>query len=332
MARFDFDMLSPYANGMAKNWNGEEFPLAHEPAREEAEKIEVIYLLGCGRSGSTLLDLVLGSHHRVASVGEIWYHHRWLENNFECTCGAPFESCDFWQAVTEKLRGSHNQAGVTPVQSRRGKVRALLQLLAGGKLPARAQTRGYALATYRLFKAVQEVSQKPVILDSSKNPMRLLYLGASGLFKIKIIHLIRDGRAYVNSTRWPVKMPAQGGQTAPAQSVWRATWRWLLTNSLSSLICSRLPKASWCAIKYEDFASAPVVVMQRLCEFLDIQYSPDLLAGDKPVTHNISGSRWRYQAGRTIRLDEKWRAELPARRRLAFTLLAGWLNRKYGYK
>jgi hypothetical protein len=292
----------------------------------------MIYLLGCGRSGSTLLDLALGSHNRVASVGEIWYHQRWLQNNFECTCGAAIRSCDFWRTVTEKLRNVQSQGGVTPVQSRRAKVKALLQLLVGGKLPSREQALGYALATYRLFKAVQDVSQKPIVLDSSKNPMRLLYLSASGLFNIKIIHLIRDGRAYLNSTRMPVKMPAQGGQTSPAQNAWRASWRWLLTNALSSLLCSRLPKTSWCAIKYEDLASAPSGVMQRLCGFLNLKYSAELLEGDKPVAHNISGSRWRYQAGRSVHLDEKWRAELPAGRRMAFTILAGWLNRKYGYR
>jgi hypothetical protein len=127
-------------------------------------------------------------------------------------------------------------------------------------------------------------------------------------------------------------MPAQGGQTAPAQNAWRASWRWLLTNSISSLLCSRLPRASWSAIKYEDFARAPLEMTQRLCEFLNLSFSPELLEGDKPVAHNISGSRWRYQSGRMIRLDEKWRVELPASRRLAFAMLAGWLNRTYGYR
>jgi hypothetical protein len=332
MARLAFDMLLPHANGKTGNRHREVSRLAPTPAGGDAEKIEVIYLLGCGRSGSTLLDLALGSHPRVASVGEVWYHQRWLQNNFECTCGSPFTSCAFWQAVTERLRAFGNEAAVTPVQSRRAKAGAVLQLLAGGRLPPREQTQRYALATYRLFKAVQEVSHKPVILDSSKNPMRLLYLSASGLFNLKVIYLIRDGRAYLNSTRKPVKMPAQGGQMAPAQSAWRATWRWMLTNSLSSLLCSRLPRASWCAIKYEDFARAPFDVLPRLCEFLNLNYSPELLEADKPVAHNISGSRWRYQSGGSIRLDEKWRAELPASRRLAFNILAGWLNRSYGYQ
>lgn len=296
-----------------------------------AEKIAVIYILGCGRSGSTLLDLVLGAHARVAGLGEVWYHRRWLKNNFICTCGARFHSCVFWRAVTEKLRAGGHQTGVTPVHDRRAKIGALGRLWLGKSLPAPAPAKGYALASYHLFKAVQEVSGKTVVLDSSKNPMRLLYLYASGLFHIKVIHLIRDGRAYLNSTRQPVIMPAQGGRRAPAQSAARAAWRWLLTNALSDMICARLPAESWCRIKYEDFACEPAAVTQRLCAFLGLDFSPELLQAGRAAIHNISGSRWRYQSGEAIRLDEKWRTELPAKRRLVFNVLAGWLNRKYGY-
>jgi len=126
-------------------------------------------------------------------------------------------------------------------------------------------------------------------------------------------------------------MPAQGGQMAPAQSAWRASWRWLLTNALSSLVCARLPAAASCTIRYEDFARDPRALTARLCAFLDLPFSPALLEEGPGVTHNISGSRWRFQAGRAIRLDEKWRTELAARRHRIFSLLAGWLNRRYGY-
>ena len=297
-----------------------------------AEKIDAIYILGCGRSGSTLLDLVLGAHPRVASVGEVWYHSRWAKNNFACTCGSSFDSCVFWQAVGQKLQGAQNRSGVVPERNRHMQLAALWRLLWKKEWHAPLPAREYAADNYALFKAVQEVSGKSVILDSSKNPMRLLYLYASGFFNIKVIHLIRDGRAYLYSTSKSVPKPAQDGQIAPAKSAMRATWHWLLTNTLGGLIRSRLPQASSCVIRYEDFAQAPASVTQRLCEFLNLSYSPELFERSAAVTHNISGSRWRYEAGRAIHLDEKWRKGLPAGRRLFFETFAGWLNRKYGYR
>jgi hypothetical protein len=57
-----------------------------------------------------------------------------------------------------------------------------------------------------------------------------------------------------------------------------------------------------------------------------------MLDGTQSVVHNISGSRWRYQERRVIRLDEAWRTELSAARLLVFTLLGWRLNRKFGYQ
>ena len=36
-------------------------------------KIELIYILGCGRSDSTLLDMILGSHKQIVSTCELQF-------------------------------------------------------------------------------------------------------------------------------------------------------------------------------------------------------------------------------------------------------------------
>ncbi len=62
--------------------------------------ITVIALLGYGRSGSTLLDVLLGQHPNVAGVGELVQLHRegWQLNNY-CACGARAGDCSFWAEV-----------------------------------------------------------------------------------------------------------------------------------------------------------------------------------------------------------------------------------------
>ena len=69
--------------------------------------LKVIFVAGAGRSGSTLLDRMLGSVPRVASVGEL--RHIWklglAEDEF-CGCGEPFSACPFWaRVVREALPG-----------------------------------------------------------------------------------------------------------------------------------------------------------------------------------------------------------------------------------
>ena len=295
------------------------------------KKIDLIYLTGCSRSGSTLLDLILSAHPRVVSVGEVCNHARWLENNFACTCGAKVRECEFWQRVAGMLRRDHLEARVTRINSQLEKLRALLGFAAGARFLPVAAIQKYGLASYHLFKAVREASGKSIVLDSSKIPLRLLYLGLSGYFNLRIIHLVRDGRAYLNSTSKRAEKPAQGGWIPPVNA-WRSTLRWMSTNSLSRYITTRLPDTPSHLVKYEELASNPAAAVQRLCEALQLDYHRDMLQGAGAAAHNISGSRWRYQADRVIRLDESWRTELARHRLLVFELLGRRMNRRFGYR
>ena len=70
----------------------------------------IIYIASAAHSGSTLLDLVLGSHSRLQSLGELKVlaptraekRDRVLAD--QRTCGAADKrSCPFWKAVDERL-------------------------------------------------------------------------------------------------------------------------------------------------------------------------------------------------------------------------------------
>jgi hypothetical protein len=84
--------------------------------------VKVVKLTGLGRSGSTILDVVLGNHPQIESVGEVgdlirngWISRKSLRGIPEkslrvplCTCGkrldvlyvdAPEEACPFWSRV-----------------------------------------------------------------------------------------------------------------------------------------------------------------------------------------------------------------------------------------
>ena len=62
--------------------------------------LRIIYIVGAGRSGSTVLDTVLGNHPDAVSVGELSNLHRsgWVNNEF-CACGEPADGCGFWNEV-----------------------------------------------------------------------------------------------------------------------------------------------------------------------------------------------------------------------------------------
>src|SRR5690625_690985 len=68
--------------------------------------INLIYLLGAGRSGTTLLATLLNSSAAVMTVGEM---HQFYEHLFEekpCSCGDDLESCKVWRSIVKAVKQS----------------------------------------------------------------------------------------------------------------------------------------------------------------------------------------------------------------------------------
>ena len=54
----------------------------------------LLYIVSATRSGSTLLDLLLGNHGEATSVGELRRLQEHLSNGDRCTCGVSVQgSC-----------------------------------------------------------------------------------------------------------------------------------------------------------------------------------------------------------------------------------------------
>src|SRR2546430_13569347 len=63
----------------------------------------VLYIGGLGRSGTTLLERLLGELPGACALGEVV--HLWQRDvidNERCACGRPFSACEFWRAVGER--------------------------------------------------------------------------------------------------------------------------------------------------------------------------------------------------------------------------------------
>jgi len=64
----------------------------------------VLYIIGEGRSGSTLLDMLLGQVDGFESVGELRFvWSRGKRDNQRCGCGEDFNSCHHWNKVVKRF-------------------------------------------------------------------------------------------------------------------------------------------------------------------------------------------------------------------------------------
>ena len=92
-------------------------------------KIKVLYIAGFERSGSTILNKVLGQIDGFVAWGElrdIWQHG--IIENRRCTCGAWFKECPAWNKILDEAFGSIDQVKASEMTQLLQKTRASVLL------------------------------------------------------------------------------------------------------------------------------------------------------------------------------------------------------------
>ena len=172
----------------------------------------ILYVAGTGRSGSTLLDLMLGSIPGVLSLGEFW--RVWLliwENNWFCGCGEPLQACPFWCEAIDRAFGG--PGGVPALQHREAEAslrsrRALPQVMFPALLGRQRPAWEAAMADRRrLYRAAAETAGVRLLVDSSKSPAYAHVLRRMPGVRVRTVHLVRDSRAVAFSWSRVKKYP-----------------------------------------------------------------------------------------------------------------------------
>ena len=318
------------------------------------------YILAASHSGSTLLAMLLGAHPDACTVGELKGIEVEVET-YRCSCGELIRECDFWQRVNSAMRrrgfefeitaaGTNIQKGI-PAHLRRlinplyrGPALEWVRDTALNFLPGwrahldRVQRRNAALVA-----ALLEESRTQVIIDSSKVGLRLKYLLRNPDLDVRVLRLVRDGRAVSMTHTSPAEFAdaadprnRSGGSGAVRPNfrlpMDEAALLWRHSNEEADRVTASLPRAQWLEVRYEELCRRPEETLRVVCEFLGLPSAP--VGGNfrerKP--QHIVGNGMRFDRSSEIRLDERWRTHLSAENLQIFERLAGPLNRKYGYE
>lgn len=239
--------------------------------------MKVIYFVGMGRSGSTLLDLQLDAHSNVCSLGGVRRMLNALDRQ-SCACGVPtLRECGFWSDIDDRLH----------------------QRLNHGLDRLRVHARDSA--TFRrhntaLFEAAAEAAGVEFIVDSSKSVSRLGRLLKETDIEILPVHIVRDARGYAYS-----QQKRKSESIAPALSY---TNRSIRTYTL-------LRKRPHVAVEYAHLAGHNSDCLQKLSERLGIGFEPGQLDWANRMHHNVGGGAiLKRPSGNTIRFDTQWREAL----------------------
>ena len=63
----------------------------------KANKGTIIYIMGAGRSGTTVLATFLGNNKEIQNIGEMHQFFENLDEKKECSCGNLLTECEFWR-------------------------------------------------------------------------------------------------------------------------------------------------------------------------------------------------------------------------------------------
>lgn len=317
------------------------------------------YLLAASHSGSTLTAMLLNSHPRICTVGELKITRLGGVASYRCSCQRLILECPFWQAVGQGMAqrgidfsiadaGTDVRTGATPYIHRllaplhRGPVLEAWRDAALSLSPVwRRQLPHIQSINAALVSSVLERSGKDVIVDSSKIGIRLKYLLRNPALDVKVVRLIRDGRAVTLTYMDPegfadAKDPGlRGGGSGSSRaderlSVEAAAREWRRSNEEAEAIVAMLGKSRWMAVRYEDLCASPDKTLSRIFEFLGVGVV-ERRAQFRDVEHHVIGNGMRLDSSSEIRLDERWKSALTPHDLHVFDVVAGDLNRRLGY-
>ncbi len=321
-------------------------PFAHPAVPSPATAVPsprptVLYLGGLGRSGTTVLERVLGELPGVCSVGELV--HLWRRGVLDdetCGCGSPFSSCPFWTEVGRVGFGGWDRALAERMEQLRplvDRTRFVPRLLAPRLMrrTRRAELAEYTEVWVRLYRALAEVSDGAVVIDSSKHSSLAFVLRTAPGIDLRVVHVVRDSRGVAYSWTKEVRRPEAGDEALMTRySPTRASALWVGHNLLFGLL-RRLGTATR-VLRYEDFVAAPRAVLTDLAEFAGLPDAAAPFTGEDTVelstSHTVAGNPMRFRTGPiALRRDDAWRTQLPRGRRWLVAALTGPLLARYGY-
>jgi hypothetical protein len=220
---------------------------------EQAQRPKVLYVMGAGRSGSTILGVTLGNCADFFYAGEL---DKWLPRAGVPQLADP-ERTRFWDTVRAELPGASDLFG--------GQVRWMERssaLFRIRKWPLRRRLRQrYRRVAEDLYRAVARTAGATYIVDTSHYPLRARELQEARGIDLYLVFLVRDPHSVVASFgRSDVREPTFGSLKTNA-------YLWL-THIVSLYVFLRQSPDRRMFLRHEDFIADPGGVLRALLDLL----------------------------------------------------------------
>lgn len=306
------------------------------------KRIKILYIAGSGRSGSTLLERILGQTDEMVSIGEL--RHIWLLNKTDlCGCGEAINVCPFWVDVFKEAFGGIEKVDFDELKALRrqvDRIRYLPQMLYPSLTNSHFKERfeRYGNIIHEIYATLAQKFPGKVIIDSSKDISSLFLASTFSDVDLYILNLVRDSRGVAYSWHRRQKLRPEITDRKVYMRTHRPSkiaWEWTYRNFFVQATKKRVK--GYTLVKYEDFITEPQKTIQKVLDLVEIKQSDLHFISKNTVSltkmnHTVSGNPIRFKNGETaLKLDQEWVSQMSFGDKLLVTLLTWPYLVKYHY-
>ena len=300
---------------------------------------KVVFIMAMGHSGSSLLAVILGSHPKCFSVGELKVFPRHYQNRDKLHLDCVNCNSEFW----EKTFGEEGLKQLALGLSEK-RINKYIPL----KIDKEIRSWFKQDLIFNPYSFMFNKFKKDIIIDSSKHPLWIEKRMSAKEFTQRrieayLVYLIRDGRAVINSLF----------RKYPDKDIEVVSQDWVKKLKERNVFFDQFPSERKIKIAYEQLASNPQQTIEKICQLLKVEFTPDMLNYWKYEHHDLSGNDGTYSLIRRyqgkelikktkllhgnyyqehdlgIKLDLRWQREFDPEKLAVFNRIAGEYNKPY---
>lgn len=254
----------------------------------------LVYVIGTGRSGTTILDIILGNIEGGLSLGEVNRYYKRL--GIPPLRASHDSAAIFWSDFRARLEAKHpvfsDFRNLQKEQDKNEYHTAAFRIL------FRQTTERYKKHLKAFYEVLLECAPGQILIESSKYPLRAINLFKtlkSLPLEVGFVYLKKDPIQVVESFN-------RKGIEQPSKGFLAANLYYLLTNVLCMLVVKSLTRqgARVCTITYEQLSLKPIETLEQIERELEIstRESQKLIQIAQPLNTGVmfDGNRIRLRS------------------------------------
>lgn len=254
-------------------------------------KINLIYLLGAGRSGTTLLATLLNNHSQIETLGEMHQLYEFIEEGKKCSCGENLKTCKEWSFSKAFLE--NNISEYRNISEKKEAHQNIFRLLLKN-----TEDKQYLKIQEEIFKHIQQERQSKWYVDSSKYIARFLLLKKSQKLNIKGVYIVRDPRGVVHSFQKKVQTSKAPLSALLYYNTINFFGEWVYRKHQDIM-----------KVRYEDLVENPAQTLAKIYRHVfEEEIQPEVLPEYFKMPHIVGGNRMKTKQKIKIKPDKKWKS------------------------